>query len=133
MAPNEHFRQEEGPFLPWFTTGAGAFAYAIHAMFVQVVDETGPLLLPALPSAVRDARFQRLLASDGVTVSGEVSNGSLVSLTAQSERAMAWSFRIPQGLVSTTRFGPGLTVSSPDDLDLVTVECSLLKGLTRLV
>ncbi len=132
-APNEHYREGEEPFLPWLTSGAGAFVYALHAMFVQVVDESGPILLPALPSVIRDARFEQLLASQGVGVSGQVKNGALVNLTAQTDRPMAWSFRIPQRLASTAQFASDVTVSEPDALGLVTVECALTGGITQLV
>jgi len=133
MAPNEHYREGEGAYLPWLTTAAGAFVHAIHAMFVQVVDETGPVLLHALPSQVQNARFERLLASQGVAVSGEVRNGALVSLTAQAHRPMAWSFRIPQRVASAAHFVSGATMSEPDALGLVTVQCTLTEGVTRLV
>jgi hypothetical protein len=133
MAPNEHVREEGEAYLPWLTTGAGAFVHAVHAMFVQVVDETGPVLLPALPSALQDARFERLLASHGVLVSGQVEAGTLANLTAQSDRAMSWRFRIPQSLASSAQFVSGVTVSGPDALGLVTVECALPEGVTPLV
>jgi hypothetical protein len=133
MAPNEHLREEGGAYLPWLTTGAGAFVHAVHAMFVQVVDETPPILLHALPSAVRDARFEQLLASQGVAVSGRVADGKLVSLTAQSDRAMAWSFRIPRRLAATAPFAADVTVSEPDALGLATVGCTLTEGSRRIV
>jgi len=133
VAPNEHMREEGGAYLPWLTTGAGAFVHAVDAMFVQVVDETGTIILPALPSAVQGARFERLLASDSVAVSGEVRDGTLVSLTTQTDRAMAWSFRIPQRLASTAQFASDVTVSEPDALGLVTVECALAEGITQFV
>ncbi|HUU94683.1 MAG TPA: hypothetical protein VM487_03010 [Phycisphaerae bacterium] len=131
-APCEHFRKDEGPYLPWFTSGAGAFVYATNAMFVQLMDEHPPTLLPALPAALRGARFTRLLASYGVYVSGEVKDGVLVALTAQSEQALVWSFRLPVHFAATARFVPGVTVSKPDALGLVQVECTLTAGVTRL-
>jgi len=133
MAPNEHYREGEGAYLPWLTTAAGAFVHAVHSMFVQVFDETGPVLLHALPSPVQDARFERLLASQGVAVSGEVRNGVLVNLTAQAHRPMAWSFRIPQRVACTAHFISDAAISEPDALGLVTVDCALTEGVTRLV
>ena len=133
MAPNEHYREGEGAYLPWLTTAAGAFVHAIHAMFVQVVDETGPVLLHALPSQVQHARFERLLASHGVGVSGEVRDGVLVRLIAQAGRPTGWSFRIPQRFASTARFVSAATLSEPDAWGLVAVECALAEGVTRLV
>jgi hypothetical protein len=106
--------------------------YAIHAMFVQV-DEKGTILLPALPSAVPDAHFERVLASHGVCLSGQVKGGTLASLTAETDRAMAWSFRIPQHLAATAHFAPQATVSRPDALGLVPVKCTLQAGNTHLV
>jgi hypothetical protein len=107
--------------------------HAVHAMFVQVVDETPPILLHALPSAVQDARFEQLLASQGVAVSGRVADGKLVSLTAQSDRAMAWSFRIPRRLAATAPFVTDVAVSEPDALGLATVGCTLTEGSRRIV
>ncbi|HUW10072.1 MAG TPA: hypothetical protein VM537_10105, partial [Anaerolineae bacterium] len=133
LAPSEHLREDKGPYLPWFATGAGAFVYAVHAMFLQVVDEGSAILLPALPSHVRDARFTGLLASHGVVFSGEVKNEALVSLVARSDRSMAYRFRIPQQVAADTSFRPGLTLSKPDEQGLVTVHCSLARGATRLV
>jgi hypothetical protein len=132
LAPNEHMRDGEGARLSWFTTGAGAVVYAIHAMFVQV-DERGTMLLPALPSAVREARFERLLGAHGVRVSGEVREGELVSLTAQADRAMAWGFRMPQRLAATAQFTTGVTAGEPDGLGLVPMGCTLKAGRMRLV
>jgi hypothetical protein len=132
-APSEHFRKDAGPYLPWFTSGAGAFIYATNAMFVQVMDEHPPVLLPALPAALRDARFTRLLASHGVYVSGQVKDEALVSLTAESDHTLTWRFRIPARFASTARFVPGATVSAPDALGLAMVECTLTAGITRLV
>jgi hypothetical protein len=102
-------------------------------MFVQVVDETGPVILYALPSHVQDAHFERLLASHGVAVSGQVRDGKLVSLTTQSDREMGWHFRIPRRFAETAQFASGVTVSEPDAFSLVTVECALTEGVTRLV
>jgi len=133
MAPNEHYRQGEGAYLPWLTTAAGAFAHAVHAMFVQVVDEAGAIIFPALPQAVQNARFERLLASHGVVVSGEVRDGELVSLSAESRRAMVWRCHIPRRLVVDAQFAAGVMVSAPDARGLVTVEYALEEGVTQLV
>ena len=133
LAPNEHFRKDGGPFLPWFATGAGAFVHAVHAMFVRVVDESGPVLLHGVPSAVHDARFERLLTSGEVAVSGEIKDGVLVKLTAESDSAIPWHCRIPQRFAETARFAPSVAVSEPDALGLVAVECALGDGETRLV
>lgn len=133
MASNEHYRNDKGAFLPWFTTGAGAFVYALHAMFVQVIDELGAIILPALPSKIQDAHFEGLLASHNVTVSGRVRKGKVISLYTQSERPMKWSFRIPRRLASTAKFVSDVKVSQPDAIGLVTVECLLTEGITWLV
>lgn len=133
LAPSEQYREQGGPYLAWYTVGAGAFAHAVHTMFVQVLDEGEPILFPALPSAVPGARFERLLASHRVAVSGEVRDGKLVHLAAHSDRAMAWRFRIPRHLAETAQFVPGATVSPPDTFGLVAVTCALEEGTTQLV
>jgi len=133
MAPNEHYRSKGGAFLPWFTTGSGAYVYAMNAMFVQVIDERGAIIFPALPSSVKNARFDRLLAHNGVAVSGEVSNGKIVELTAFSESTISWSFRMPEKLAKNIEFADGLSPSKTDENGLITIYCKLQKGVTRLV
>jgi hypothetical protein len=133
MAPNEHYREDKGPYLPWLTTAAGAFVHAVYAMFVRVVDGGAPVLLYGLPSTVQDARFERLLASRGVAISGRIDGGRLVHLMAQSDRAMLWDFRVPQRFALDAPFAPGLMAQQPDCLGLVTVECALEQGVTQLV
>lgn len=134
MAPNEHYREEGGAFLPWLTSGAGAYVYAINAMFVQVIDEIGAILFPAIPSVMKNARFERLLATHGVAISGQISEGKIVSLTAHSAHPIAWSFRIPERVASTVQFVSDVKVAKkPDDQKLITVECKLKKGITQLV
>ncbi len=104
MAPCEHFREDGGPYLPWFCTGSGMYTAAIQSMFVQVLDEAGAVLLPALPSAVKDASFEDLLASQWVSVSGQIRSGKLASLMAQSGQDQVWHFRLPQEHVETVQF-----------------------------
>jgi hypothetical protein len=63
----------------------------------------------------------------------EVHIGMLVRLTAESGRAMPWRFRIPQRVADAARFAAGVILSKPDAHGLVTVECTLAEGITRLV
>lgn len=94
LAPNEHYRREGGAFLPWFGTGAGAFVYALNAMFVQVYDEGETVLLPAVPRALGNASFSGLLADRGVRLSGHLEEGRLKELSASCQRPTRWAFRI---------------------------------------
>jgi len=103
MAPNEHYRETGGAFLPWFTSGAGAFVYAINAMFVQVWDQGPAILCPALPRDASGIRFENLLTTHGVTLSGEIDRGQVVSLAATADREMEWRFRLPQSVADQVR------------------------------
>jgi hypothetical protein len=129
MAPNEHFRGAAGAYLPWFGTGAGAYASAIQSMFVQVWHEAGTVLLPAMPAALSAASFHNLLAAQRVTVSGEVRAGKLVRLSAFAPREMKWQFCIPQAALEGTAW----PVSKPDTLGRVTVECALSEGVNTIL
>jgi len=133
MAPNEHYRSDKGPFLPWFATGAGALVYASNSMFVQVIDENGAILFPALPSAVKDANFDGLLTTHGVTVSGKIELGQVVELKANSNQELTWNFRIPKGVAVRLEFANGIKLSSPDEFGLQTGECKLKKGVNTLL
>jgi len=104
MTPNEHYRAEQGPFLPWFVSGAGAYVYAMNAMFVQVIDERGAILLPAVPEKLSQAAFAHLLATKGVTVSGKIAKGRVQSLTLHAPQACQWSCRMPRSVASGLQF-----------------------------
>jgi hypothetical protein len=133
-APNEQMRDDIGAFLAWFTTGAGMFIYALNAMFVQVVDQHGAILLPAIPSSLQDATFSGLLATHGVSVSGRLAKGSLVDLQAESPRAMRWFFRIPEQHADRGRLSEKVRrMQGPDTLGRMTVECELAIGVNPLV
>jgi hypothetical protein len=133
MTPSEHFRAEGGPYLPWFCTGSGIYTSAIQCMFVQVLSEAPALVLPALPSTVEEATFEDLLASNRVSVSGQVEAGRLAHLTARSGRDQMWNFRMPEKHAKKTRFEAGITVSPADKDGIVTITCSLKRGLNKLV
>ena len=134
LAPNEHFRREIGEYyLPWLSTSSGAYVHAVCAMFVQVLNEDPAVILPALPLTVADARFDRLMASHGVRVSGEVRGGALVGLSAESAQAQSWQFRLPARFSAAANFTRGVQLSEPDSHGLVTVTCSLGEGITNLV
>lgn len=132
LAPNEHFNKEDGVFLPWYTSGAGSFIYSTNAMLVQVYDEGGAILFPAVPKGLKRAEFTNLLASNGVTVSGRIQAGVPVECSAGAPQDMQWEFRVPAELAATLPLGQrGMSVHAPSD-GLVRVEVSLKKGINRL-
>lgn len=132
-APNEQMRDDIGAYLTWYTTGAGMYAYATTAMFVQVMDEEGAILMPALPDALRDIRFHGLAATYGVTVASQIKNGQPVELTLTSPQDMQWRFRMPQKLFEKLKFAKELRVHPPDKLGYVLAECDLQQGINGLI
>ncbi|MBN2088706.1 hypothetical protein JW964_03795 [candidate division KSB1 bacterium] len=133
MAPNEHYGAGYGAFLPWLTSGAGAFIYAMNAMFVQVIDEQGAILLPAVPAEINRASFKNLAADASVSVSGEVAAGKPIKLIAHSVGEQRWCFRIDQKMVKQLKFCKGWTLSGPDPTGLVTVSGKLKPGDNYLI
>ena len=133
LAPCEQIRDQGGAFLAWYTVGAGAFVHAVHSMFIQVIDEGDPILLPAVPSDLNNLRFDRLLATRGVRVSARLEDGQLVQLDAHSDSSFDGSFRIPKRFTERARFAPGASLSGPDERDYRTVKLHLNKGVTHLV
>lgn len=93
LSPNEQSRDDGRYFIPWFTTSSGAIVFAMHSMFVQV-DKGMTTLLNGVGSQLRNAKFERLLATRGVRVSGEICDGQLIRLVAHSPVALDWSFRL---------------------------------------
>ena len=96
LAPNEHYNPEYGAFLPWLTSGAGAFVYALNAMVVQVINDEPPSLLPAVPDQFRDLTFSNLLVSDDISVSGNFRKGELKNLTLHCGIEREFPFYLPE-------------------------------------
>jgi hypothetical protein len=133
MAPNEQMRDDIGAYLTWYTTGAGIYSFALTTMFVQVFNENGAILLPALPAALQNIRFHGLLATDGVTVAAEISEGTINRLDLTSLRDMTWQFRMPKARLEQINLRKDLKVSAADEVGYVRIECRLQKGLNRLL
>ena len=132
-SPDSAARWAANPIhVPWFTTSAGAVVFAVHSAFVQV-DEDGTRLLYGWASSMANARFDRLLASDNVHVSGEIRAGELVRLTVHSERSRTWHARIPARLAQRIIFADTVAVSGPDATGAVVLECSLVAGECSLI
>ncbi len=133
MAPNEQMRDDIGAYLTWYTTGAGMYLYCLSAMFVQVVDENGAILLPALPAKLRDVRFHGLLATSGVSVAGEVRDGKVIDLNVTTATAMTWRFRMPASRLANMTLRPEMKVEPPDRLGYCSVQCRLVQGKNSLL
>jgi hypothetical protein len=133
LAPSEHLREDGRPYLPWFATGAGAYVHAVHAMFVQVVDEQGAVLLHGLPQSMQQASFHGLLASHGVVVSGSTAQDQLLDLVARSPKPMTWEFRLPTRFAWSAGFAQGVRVSESLEHGLATITCTLTEGDNRIV
>ncbi|MEP6754147.1 MAG: hypothetical protein ABJA67_01500 [Chthonomonadales bacterium] len=94
LSPNEHIDRGGEIQVPWFTTGCGAWLYAMNAMILQV-DEEGTRLLSAIPDKHELIEFDNLLGHKCVRITGVVRSGKIESLTARSDRDLRWTYRIP--------------------------------------
>ena len=95
MMPVEHVRGSGEIGVPWFTTAAGAFVFALHSMLVRVTDE-GTDVFPALPASMGDVSFEGLAGKgDGVCLSAALLGGRLVSLAVEAPGRKTLSLRIP--------------------------------------
>lgn len=100
LSPNEQYHEEHPlPLIPWFTTSSGAILFAMHSLFVQV-DENGTTLLNGVGERLQNVRFQGLLATEGVRVSGEIRDGQLVCLVAHAPAMMDWGFHLPLAIAN---------------------------------
>jgi hypothetical protein len=128
MTPPEHWNKQDGAYLPWHTTGAGAYVAAINGMFVQVFNENGAILFPAVSPALKKSSFSRLLASEGVSVSGKMENGRIVELIAHSPTNKEWTYRIPASLAENVTFNEKLISSEDISGKYAVIRCNLEKG-----
>ena len=111
MTPPEHWSKQDGAYLPWHTTGSGAYIAAINGMFVQVYNENGAILFPAISPELKNASFSHLLASEGVAVSGKMENGKIVQIIAHSPANKEWTYMIPASLAEHVQFNEKLISS----------------------
>ena len=119
--PSQQFR------LPWFTTSAGAFVYALNSMIIQV-DHQGTTLLRGLPAQLKTFSFRRLLASDQVYVSANLVEGRLESLILETHTARQWAFRMPEAIAESASLD-GIKVES----NLVEITIQLNVGSNQIV
>src|SRR5690606_37894702 len=83
LAPAEQVAQDGRVNAPWFTTGAGAYLYAMHSLFVQVLDD-GTTKLPGLPSALSDSSYERIAGAGGLLFSAKFAEGKASILRIES-------------------------------------------------
>ena len=128
MTPPEHWSKQDGAYLPWHTTGSGAYIAAINGMFVQVYNEDGAILFPAISPELKNASFSRLLASEGVAVSGKIENGRIIQLIAHSPVNKEWTYMIPASLAEHVQFNEKLISSKGNTGKYTVVRCKIEKG-----
>jgi hypothetical protein len=128
MTPPEHWSKQDGAYLPWHTTGAGAYIAAINGMFVQVYNENGAILFPAISPELKNASFSHLLASEGVAVSGKLENGRIVQIMVHSPAEKEWTCMIPASLAERVKFNGELISSKGQMGKYALIHCNLEKG-----
>ncbi len=131
--PPEHWNKQDGAYIPWHTTGAGAYIAAVNGMFIQVYDEYGAIIFPAISKELKNVSFNRLLASDGVVVSGKMKNGKIVSIVAQSPAGKDWTCRIPLALAKDVRFNDKIITGRSAEGQYMVIHCMLLEGDNSLI
>lgn len=119
LVPNEHLAADGHPRVPWFTTGIGAWIYALHAVFVAV-DEEATHLCHGLPHTMDDCTFDGLLGGGGVLLSGTVSGGRIERLRAQATTALRgpWRYTVPTRLMQRRRPLGTIVQTTPERLIL---------------
>ncbi len=135
FAPNEQMVVRDGRsqfVLPWFTTSAGAFVYALNAM-IAYVTEHGTVLLNGVPESLMELRFTDLAGSYGTRISGDIQAGRISSLRVRTEKALRWIFFMPEYIVIKTTFTAICTVSVSAQHGLREVICDLEAGETELI
>jgi hypothetical protein len=97
-------------------------------MFVQVFNENGAILFPAVSPALKNSSFNRLLASEGVSVSGKMENGRIAELIAHSPADREWTYRIPASLAKNVTLNDKLISSEGISGNYAVIRCNLEKG-----
>jgi hypothetical protein len=132
MTPPEHWNLQDGAYLPWHTTGAGAYVAAVNGMFVQLYDEQGAVLFPAVSPEMADAEFNRLLAGQGVAVSGRIERGKISSIMAYAPRDMEWTCRLPVSVAENLKIRDKVMKVGEEDWFII-LKCDLEKGENPLI
>lgn len=89
MIPAEQVFLSGGMSIPFFTTGAGGYLFALHNLFVQVTDD-GVTRLSALPSELSNVSYENLPGAQGVRYSAKADGGRVTALVidAPSDRVI---------------------------------------------
>lgn len=135
FAPNEQKVTRNGDtdfVLPWFTTSAGAFVYALNSMIVHVV-EGGTILFHGVPTSMPAMRFRDLMGAAGVRVSGQIENGIIKRLSVRTTHAMQWKVFMPAHWASNTVFSALCTAPAPAQHGLQALVCDLQAGENELI
>lgn len=133
LAPNEHYNPKYGAFLPWFTSGAGAWIYGLHAMFVQLYDQSPPILFPAVPETLQDAIVKDLYVAGGVTLSAAIRSGKPIEMSLKSPCSCSFSFRIPAAQALAGKWSAAVKIKRDTRRGLITVHIRLKKGENALL
>jgi hypothetical protein len=128
LAPNEHYNPKYGAFLPWLTSGAGAWIYAFNAMFVQIFDEEPPIILPAVPETLAHATLTELYVARGITLCAVIRSGKPIYLSLQSPDRCSFKFRIPEAYVRSGKWAKSARISKTAIRGLRLINIKLKKG-----
>ena len=82
---------------PWFTTGAGAYAYALNEMLVQST-LTEIKILPAIPSKWRNLSF-KLRCKGNILIEVKVFDGLVKEISLESPKETSREVLIPKNLI----------------------------------
>lgn len=94
LTPAESLSEKGIMSAPWFTTGGGAYVFALSSLFVQVMDD-GATKLPELPSDLPNASFSGLAGGSGLRISARYKSGRARELIIESPRRQTVEILLP--------------------------------------
>lgn len=98
LIPCEHINARGVPQVPWFTTGVGAWLYALNAA-VAWVDEQATHLLAGIPDGISPT-FEGVRGSHGVSLNGAFRDGVPEVTASAPHRVHRWRFSVPTNLLT---------------------------------
>jgi hypothetical protein len=99
--PTEHTDRNGTARVPWFTTGVGAWLYALHAL-VAWVDECATHLLSGAAAWPQGTAFAGIRGGHGTLVSGHSdANGAATVFVDSADAVEDWRYSVPHAIAAS--------------------------------